>query len=286
MRRQRLGRTGFDVSPVVYGGIIHMSETQKQANQFVADAIEKDINYFDVAPTYGDAETLMGPALAPFRKDIYLACKTGKWTRYEAKSELINSLKLLQTDYFDVYQIHALTTQEDLDTLFGPAGAMETYLWAKREGLIRNIGFSTHNERIALKAMDLFDYDTVLFPMNWALGLVTGWGDRIADRVKETDAGLIAMKTMILRKWLPEEEKDYPKSWCKPISDNPQLAVAAMKYGLYKGGATLVPPGNIEHFNFMLDHIDECLDHPLTEDDLAYLRAESEKVKDQLIFEV
>ena len=58
-----------------------------------------------------------------------------------------------------------------------------------------------------------------------------------------------------------------------------------MKYGFYKGGATLVPPGNIEHFNFMLDHIDECLDHPLSAEDLAYLRAESEKVKDQLIFD-
>ena len=158
MRKRRLGRTGFDVSPVVYGGIIHMNETQDQANQLVAYAIDKGINYFDVAPSYGDAESLMGPALTPFRKGVYLACKTGKRTKEDAKKELLHSLEALQTDHFDVYQIHALTTQEDLDTLFGPDGAMETYLWAKQEGLIRNIGFSTHNEDMAMKALDLYDF--------------------------------------------------------------------------------------------------------------------------------
>ena len=284
MWRMRLGRTGFQVSPVVYGGIIHRNETQEQANRLVAYAIEKGVNYFDVAPSYGDAEALMGPALEPFRKDVYLACKTGKRTKEDSKKELLHSLKLLQTDHFDIYQIHALTTQEDLDTLFGPDGAMETFLWAKREGLIQNVSFSTHNEDMAMKALELYSFDTVLFPMNWALGVMTGWGDRISERVKETDAGLLAMKTLIYRKWLPDEEKTYSKSWCKPISGNDRLAVAAMKYGLHKGGNTLVPPGNIEHFNFMLDHIDECLDHPLTPEDLAYLREEGEKVKDHLIF--
>ncbi len=284
MRKNELGRTGLEISPVTYGGIIHMHETQEQANRLVEYAFNKGVNYFDVAPSYGDAQALLGPALAPYRREIFLACKTGKRTGAEARAELLNSLQALQTDHFDVYQIHALTTQEDLDTLFGPNGAMETFLWAKREGLIRNVGFSTHNESTALQALDLYDFDTVLFPMNWALGVVTGWGDRIADRVRQTGAGLLAMKTLILRKWLPGEEKTYPKSWCKPIAGNDRLAIAAMKYGLAKGGATLVPPGNIEHFNFMLDHIDECLSQPLTAADLDYLRAEGEKVKDQLIF--
>ena len=137
-----------------------------------------------------------------------------------------------------------------------------------------------------MKALDLYDFDTVLFPMNWAMGVITGWGDRVSERAKAKDMGLIAMKTLIERKWLPDEEKTYPKSWCKPISGNDKLAIAGMKYGLSKGGATLIPPGNIEHFNFMLDHIDECLDHPLTAADLAYLREEAEKVKDQFIFAV
>ena len=286
MRRCVLGRTGYEISPVIYGAIIHMSETQEEANRLVAYAIERGVNYFDVAPSYGDAQQLQGPALEPFRKDVFLACKTGERTREGSRRELLDSLKALRTDHLDIYQFHAVTTQEDVDTIFGPDGAMETFLWAKKEGLIRNIGMSTHNEDYGLKAMDLFDFDTILYPMNWALGLVTGWGDRMAERVKKTGAGLLAMKTLVSRMWLPDEEKVYPKSWCRPVFDNDRLALAGMKYGFAKGGATLVPPGNIDHFNFMLDHIDECLDNPLTDEDLVYLRQEAEKVKDNMIFQV
>ena len=286
MRRCVLGRTGLEISPVVYGAIIHMSEAQEEANRLVAYAIERGVNYFDVAPSYGDAQQLQGPALEPFRKDVYLACKTGERTREGSRRELLESLKALRTDHFDVYQLHAVTTQEDVDTIFGPDGAMETFLWAKKEGLILNIGMSTHNEDNGLQAMDLYDFDTILYPMNWALGLNIGWGDRMSERVKKTGAGLLAMKTLVSRMWLPDEEKVYPKFWCRPVFDNDRLALAGMKYGLAKGGATLVPPGNIDHFNFMLDHIDECLDNPLTDDDLAYLRQEAEKVKDNMIFKV
>ena len=286
MERRLLGRTGLAVSPVVYGAIIHMNETPARAGELVAEAVDRGVNYFDVAPSYGDAEVLLGPALEPFRQKVFLACKTGERTRGGAKRELLQSLANLRTDHFDVYQIHALTTSAELETLFGADGAIETFLWAQREGLIRHIGFSTHAESVALKAMDLFDFDTVLFPMNWAMGLIAGWGDRIADRAKSTEVGLLAMKTLILRNWLPDEVRTYPKSWCKPISGDDQLALAAMKYGLAKGAATLVPPGNTEHFNFMLDHIDECLANPLSVDDLELLRRAAEPIKNQMIFQV
>lgn len=284
MQKQLLGKTGYQVSPVIFGGIINTNETQEDANRNVAYAVERGINYFDVAPSYGNAEERLGPSLKPYRSQVYLACKTQKRQGEDAKKELLQSLKNLQTDHFDVYQLHAMTTKEDLDGVFGKGGAMETVLWARQEGLIRKIGFSAHSEEIALMALDLFDFDTVLFPMNWALGINRGWGDRIADRVKEKNIGLLAMKTLIQREWLEGEERTYPKSWCKPISGNDALSVAGMKYGLYKGAATLVPPGNLEHLNFMLDHIDECLANPLTEAEWRLLREEAQKVKDHMIF--
>ncbi len=284
MERRILGKTGYKVSPVVFGGIVNMQETQDDANRYVACAIERGVNYFDVAPSYGDAEVRLGPALSPYRSAVYLACKTNQRLAASSKEELLRSLEHLRTDYFDVYQLHAMTTQEDIDLAFGENGVMETLLWAKREGLIRKIGFSTHNEDIALKAMDLFEFDTVLFPMNWALGIVRGWGDRIAERVKQTNAGLLAMKTMVHRRWFEGEERVYPKSWCKPIIGNDALTIAAMKYGLFKGAATLVPPGDFEHFSFMLDHIEECLADELSPQEWTMLREEAEKVRDHLIF--
>ena len=279
-----LGKTGMDVSCVVFGGIINMDEPQADADRYVAKAVEAGVNYFDVAPSYGDAEDKLGLALHPYRNDVFVACKTTNRGADGAKAELEQSLKKLHREYFDVYQLHALSKDEDFDKAFGPGGAMETFLKAKEKGLIRNIGFSAHNEEVALRALTLYDFDTVLFPMNWALGICTGWGDRISEAVKSRGIGLIGMKSLVRRKWREGEERVYPKSWCQPIWGNDALGVAAMKYEVLKGAATLVPPGNFEHFSFMLNHADEAFRAPLTEQEWALLRGEAEQARNELIF--
>lgn len=279
-----LGRTGIGVSAVVFGGIINMDEAQQDANRYVARAIEAGVNYFDVAPTYGDAEDRLGPALAPYRQNVFLACKTEERTAAGAKEKLETSLRKLNTDHFDVYQLHALTTDKDLDTAFGPGGAMETVLKAKRDGLIRNVGFSAHNEDVALRALSMYDFDTVLFPLNWALGICRGWGDRISQAVKEKGIGLLGMKALVRRQWRDGEARPYPKSWCQPIWGDEALGVAAMKYAVLKGANTLVPPGNFEHFSFMLAHADESFLNPLTEEEWALLRREAKAAESELIF--
>ena len=284
MLYNQLGKTGLHISAVVFGGIINTDESQTQANQYVAQAIEAGINYFDVAPTYGNAEERLGPALAPYRKDVFLACKTDERSAIGAQAKLENSLRLLKTDHFDVYQLHALTTDEDLDRAFGPDGAMETVLRAKKAGIINNIGFSAHNEDVALRALSMFDFDTVLFPLNWALGIQRGWGDRISEAVKEKGIGLLGMKSLVRRQWQEGEARPYPKSWCQPIWGNETLSVAAMKYAVLKGSHTLVPPGNFEHFSFMLDHVEQCYNEPLTEEELAMLRREAKEAANALIF--
>lgn len=284
MLYHQLGKTGLSISSVVFGGIINMDESQEQANDYVAKAIAAGVNYFDVAPTYGNAEYRLGPSLAPYRKDIFLACKTEERSAEGAKEKLEDSLKKLKTDHFDVYQLHALTTNEDLDRAFGKGGAMETILRAKEEGIIRNIGFSAHNEDIALRALSMFDFDTVLFPLNWALGIQRGWGDRISEAVKEKGIGLLGMKSLVRRKWREGEEHVYPKSWCQPIWGNEALSVAAMKYAVLKGAQTLVPPGNFEHFTFMLNHVDKCYGEALTEEEWTMLRREAKEAANELIF--
>lgn len=279
-----LGQTGLKVSAVVFGGIVNMDESQQDADRYVAEAIDRGINYFDVAPSYGNAELRLGPALEPYRRDVYLACKTTKRDAKDAKEEMDTSFRLLKTDHFDVFQLHALTTDADLDEAFGPGGIMELLVKAKEEGRVRHIGFSAHSEEVALRALTLYPFETVLFPMNWALGISTGWGDRIADEIKRRGIGLLAMKTLVRRKWREGEEKVYPKSWCQPVFGDEELGVAAMKYGVLKGAATLVPPGNIEHLRFMMDHVDKAYGEALSEEEWAMLRNEAVKVKDELIF--
>ena len=88
MKYRTLGNTGFNVSAVSYGGIVSMEDGQEASNRYVSWAIDQGINYFDVAPTYGDAQEKLGASLKPYRKDVYLACKTAQRLHKDAKIEL------------------------------------------------------------------------------------------------------------------------------------------------------------------------------------------------------
>ena len=281
---RKLGNTDLTISRVVFGGIVTMDETQQDAGRYVAWAVERGVNYFDVAPSYGNAEQKLGEALRPYRSKVYLACKTTERSAEAAKKDLENSLRTLHTDYFDNYQFHSLTTQQDLDAIFAPGGAMETVQWAKERGYIRNIGFSAHDEEVALRALALFDFDTVLFPVNWALGLGKHMGPRICTQARKLGKGLLGMKTLAHRMWREGERGRFPKSWCKTVYDDERLALCALKYTLSQGADALVPPGNFEQFSFAADHIDECVQSPLNSEELAFLKEETEKICGEFIF--
>lgn len=205
---------------------------------------------------------------------MHLACKTGKRDAEGAKAELTASLKKLGVDHFDVYQLHAMTTRDDIEKAFGPGGAMETFTWAKREGLIRNIGFSAHNEETALQLLDRFEFDTVLFPVNWTMGIVTGWGNRISERIRERALGCwpsrrwcVASGWRARRAYTPESGASHLR---RRGAGRGRDEVCA-----FKGAQVLVPPGDFEHFTFMLDHhIDQAVEQPLTDEERAMLARE------------
>ena len=154
--RREYGKTGVKLSVIGLGGIVVKDAPQKQANRVVAEAVERGVNYFDVAPTYGDAELKLGPALEPYRKDVFLACKTGRRGRAGAEAELKKSLERLQTDYLDLYQMHAIKDiGKDVDRAFAKDGAMEVFIEAKKSGRVRHLGFSAHSVEAAVAALDL-----------------------------------------------------------------------------------------------------------------------------------
>ena len=279
MQKRALGNTGYQVSTVVYGGIVSMNDGQEASDRYVAWAMERGVNYFDVAPTYGDAEEKLGRSLIPYRKGVYLACKTTQRMKVDAEKELKRSMELLHTDYFDVYQLHSMTTPEDVDKAFSKGGIMEMVVRLKQEGVLRKVGFSAHSEQAALRLLELYDFDTALFPMNWMLDRNEGIGRALAKKAKEKGVGLLSMKSFIERAWKDDAEKTaYPKSWCKPFGvDQTELRVAAMKHAIEMGSNVLVPPGNFENFSFMVEHADEAL-QPLTDAERQMLDAHFEKV--------
>src|SRR5712692_6889032 len=118
--KRRLGKTGIDLSIIALGGVAVMDTEQAFANNLVAEAFDGGINYFDVAPSYGNAQERLGPALEPYRQRVFLACKTLERTKEGAAKQLEESLRLLHTDHLDLYQLHALTKMEDLEKALGP----------------------------------------------------------------------------------------------------------------------------------------------------------------------
>ena len=272
MRKIILGKTGMEISRVVFGGIICSNEEQKDADRYVADAVGRGVNYFDVAPSYGDAELKLGPALAPYRKDVFLSCKTAERSAVKSKEEFEKSFKNLKTGYFDVYQLHALSAPEEVDAVFGKGGAMETLIQAKASGRVKYLGLTSHDAETALIALGRYDFDTVMFPVNWALGLGSAFEGRLIEYCVDKRIGLLGMKTLAHRKWREGEERAYPKSWCRILYGDDKLGKAALKYTLSRGAHAVVPPGNFESFSFCVKHIDECADNPLDIGEAAYLK--------------
>jgi aryl-alcohol dehydrogenase-like predicted oxidoreductase len=283
-----LGNTGYEVSPVAYGGIVSMKDGQANSDRYVSWAIDRGINYFDVAPLYGDAQEKLGHSLRPYRKDVYLACKTFTRRAAEARRELKESMRLLQTDYFDNYQMHSLQSVDEVEDAFSKGGVMGLIapLWEK--GDLRKLGITCHDEAAALRAMELFDFDTVLFPLNWHMHIGRGFGGAVTRAAKERGMGVLAIKGLIERRWLSDEEREaspFPKSWCKPIDlEDKRLRTAALKYTLSLGADTLIPPGDFVNFAFAVENIDECLSRPLGDEDMRLLKTAYENVKEYPFF--
>lgn len=245
MPKRVLGRTGEQLSMLGFGGVLVMNEEQQVANEMVARAFDHGINYFDVAPSYGNAEDILSPAFEPYRNRCFFACKTTERLADGAQKELEQSLKKLRTDHFDLYQLHAMTTEDDVEKAFGPNGAMETFLKAKEAGKVRYLGFSAHSEEAALAAMARYDFDTILFPVNFAAWHKNNFGPAVLAKAKESNKGILALKGLAMRRYHEGEEHLYEKAWYLPISpQDDELALKAFSWTYAQGVTAAVPPGD------------------------------------------
>lgn len=252
--RRALGKTGEHLSIIGFGGIVVMNEETGAAANIVAEAVDRGINYFDVAPSYGNAQERLGPALAPYRKNCFLACKTEGRMKEDSRKQLEESLKLLKTDHVDLYQFHALTKMTDLDKVLGPGGAMETMEAAKKEGKIRFIGFSVHSVETALAALDRYNFDTVLFPVNWVLFKEANFGPQILKRAQEKQMGILALKGMAKTTWAADKKETHPqpKCWYQP-ANFPDEASLGLRWTLGHPITAAIPPGDERYFRLAMD---------------------------------
>ena len=252
--KRSLGKTGEKLSMIGFGGIVVMDESPGAASNIVAEAVDRGINYFDIAPSYGNAQERLGPALAPYRKNVFLACKTEGRMKDDSRKQLEESLRLLKTDHVDLYQFHALTKMKELDQVLGPGGAMETMEAARKEGKIRYIGFSVHSQETAVAAMDRYNFDTILFPVNWVLFTQAEFGPKILKRAQEKQMGILALKAMAKTVWPADQKQNHPepKCWYQPAAF-PDEASLGLRWTLGHPITAAIPPGDERYFRLAMD---------------------------------
>ena len=193
------GKTGEKLTVIGQAGGRYPLNTFEEAKAITRRAYDLGINYFDNAHGYwrGRSEEVFGEVLPAVRKDVFITTKTTDRTRKGAEAELRLSLKRMKTDYVDLWQIHSVTSDEDLEKIFAPGGAIEAFEAAKKAGKCRFIGFTGHHDPAAhLKMLDLYDgYDTILMPFNPADPSYLSFERQVLPKAVERGLGIQGMKS-------------------------------------------------------------------------------------------
>lgn len=246
--RRDLGRTGEKLSIVGFPGLSLIHDEQARCTEALHQAFDRGVNYFDVAPAYGngDAEIKMGQGLVGVPRDrIFLSCKTKMRDKARCRKELERSLTRLKTDHFDLYQLHCLKTPEEVAQALGPDGAMETILKARDEGKLRFVGFSAHTTKAALKALNEFAFDTVMFPINFVEYFTLGFGKPVLDLAAEKGAAVLAIKPLCRGAW-PKDMERTRRWWYRPVEDQEEIDLALRFTLSQQPVVTGIPPAFLD----------------------------------------
>lgn len=196
--QRSLGRTGHQATILGLGGegILRTYGEEKKAQAVIETALDAGIRYFESARAYSGSESYLGKGLQGHRDKIFLTSKSHGRSYKEAMAQLSITLQNLDTDHLDLWQIHDVRAEEDLEAIAAPGGALEALREAKEKGWARFVGVTGHHDpEVLRRALDLYDFDTVLLPVNPAEP-----HDRsflpLAAEAKDRGLGVIGMKVL------------------------------------------------------------------------------------------
>ena len=227
METRRFGRTGHMSTIAIFGAAAFWEISQEDADKVMEQIIEAGINHIDIAPGYRQAEMRVGPWMPRERGRFFLGCKTQERTRESAWKEMQESLKRLQTDTFDLYQFHAVTTMAELDAITMKGGALEAVEEARREGLTKFIGITGHGvntPQIFLEALRRFDFDSILFPLNFvqmANPEYRRYAEELIAECRAKDVGTMVIKTITKAPW--GERQHTATTWYEPFDNMDEI---------------------------------------------------------------
>ncbi len=191
MRHRLLGKTGLEVSEVGFGCIPIIRLSRRTSIRVLRRAQERGITLFDTASVYLDSEEKFGRAFKGLRPQVVLATKSIKRDRLGLEGDLEQSLRLLKTDYLDLFQLHQVSQEADFQALSAPGGGLEGALRAKEAGKIRHLGITSHNLEMAKKLVETGLFSTVQFPFNF---IETEAAVELHPLARKHKMGMLAMK--------------------------------------------------------------------------------------------
>lgn len=195
-----LRRTGERVTIVGLGGegVLRTFGKDKAATALIDRALDLGITYCESARAYSGSEAYYGKALGERRKDIFLTSKSHNRDRKGALAHLHETLKNMRTDHLDLWQVHDVREEADVAEIFGPGGAIEAFVEAKQKGKTRFIGVTSHHDPFIIrKCIELFDFDTVLMPVNPAEPMHQSFLENVLPLAREKNMGIIGMKVYL-----------------------------------------------------------------------------------------
>ncbi len=198
--RRKLGKTGVEVTILGLGGegILRTYGYEKEAYALINRALDIGVQYFESARAYSGSEAYYGKALKERRRGVFLASKSHARDKKGALKYLDETLRNMGTDYLDLWQVHDVRTEDDIEEIFGPKGALEAFVEAKEKGLTRFIGVTGHQDpKIVRRCIEMFDFDTVLLPVNPAELFYKSFIEMVIPSAQERGMGIIGMKVYL-----------------------------------------------------------------------------------------
>lgn len=257
MEYRRLGRIGHMSSVVTLGTAAFGERTQDEADSLIEQALAAGVNHFDVAPTYGDAEIRLGDYLRRHpQPDVFIGCKTENRTRAGSRELLLRTMDRLGRDKLDLYQLHAVCNQADLDACFAPDGSMETLVDALESGLVAHLGITGHgweSPATHLAAIDRYPFATTMTSANIFMAsdpdFARAW-TALTDRAAMDDIGMHVLKATARIAW-----GDRPHTfgtWYEPFTEQDDVDLA-VSWALQQPITTICSAGDPALFGPIID---------------------------------
>lgn len=224
---QPFGRTGQISTRTIFGAAALSRVSQAEADRTLEVLLQFGINHIDTAASYGDSELRLGPWMDRHRRDFFLATKTEKRTYREAWDELRRSLDRLRVDSVDLWQLHLLVDPAEWETAMGPGGALEAFVEARQQGLVRFLGVTGHGTTVAAmhrRSLERFDFDSVLLPYNYPMMQNPQYAadvEALLATCRERNVAVQTIKSIARGPWGGKRQTH--ATWYEPLSDQADI---------------------------------------------------------------